>query len=273
MVSISYGQTPILTAIVDGDCAGGTPKLLEIFAKGTVDFSLFSLENQTNANTDWGSTTDLSSFGIVTDGFVYVTTSTSDVAFESEFPSALSSPVLISGVMNLNGDDRIRIIETTTSMVIDQYGIDGVDGTASLWEYKDSYARRINGTLPDGTFTMSNWMIPSVSTLNELGVCQGGSETFETIMGGIGNYDIVLSNETFQASEIRIYPNPARDIVIVETGFENLVDITIYDLLGKQVMSEVLTGNRLDVSSLNSGIYLLKVSQNNASVVKRLIIK
>lgn len=72
----SQAQTPVITAIVDGDCTGGTPKMLEIYANGTVDFSLYDLENQTNASTTWGVNTPLSSFGIVTDDFVYISAAT-----------------------------------------------------------------------------------------------------------------------------------------------------------------------------------------------------
>lgn len=41
--------------------------------------------------------------------------------------------------MTINGDDRIRIIENENSIVIDQYGIDGVEGTGAVWEYKDAF--------------------------------------------------------------------------------------------------------------------------------------
>jgi len=273
IIGVAYGQTPVITAIVDGDCSGGTPKLLEIYAKGTVDFSMFSLENQSNANTTWGNTTDLSSFGIVTNAFVYVTTSSSAMAFESEFPTAQASPVLVSGVINLNGDDRIRIIETMTSTVIDQYGVDNVDGTGALWEYKDSYARRLNGTLPDGTFTMSNWLIPGVSAFNGLGVCQAGAETFETIMGGIGNYDTVLSNSSFNALQAIIYPNPAKDFVFIKTKSNSVLQAEVYDVLGTQLVFQKLNDNRLDISNLSNGLYLLKIIQDNAVASKKIVIE
>ena len=74
-VAISFlaeSQSPILTRLSDGDCTGGTPKVVEIYAQGTVDFSLYSLELQTNANTTWGSTENLGALGIVTDDFVYI---------------------------------------------------------------------------------------------------------------------------------------------------------------------------------------------------------
>ncbi|WP_179315978.1 T9SS type A sorting domain-containing protein [Winogradskyella undariae] len=184
----TYGQSPIITTIVDGDCSGGNPKLLEIYAQGTVDFTLYSLENQTNANIDWGNTQDLSDLGTVTDGFVYITTSGSADAIATDFPSVATATVLESNTLNLNGDDRVRIILTSDSTVIDQYGTEGVDGTNLAWEYKDSYAKRANGTGPDGGFTSTNWVFAGVSALDGLGACQAGTDTFETLIGGVGVY-------------------------------------------------------------------------------------
>lgn len=194
IASVSYAQSPIITAILDGDCSGGNPKLLEIYADGIVDFSLYSLENQTNANTTWGSTQDLSTLGTVTNDFVYITTSGSAAALLTEFPSLGSATVLVSGTINLNGDDRIRIIETSSSTVIDQYGVDTTDGSGESWEYADSYAKRLDGTGPDAGFTEANWSIPGAGTLNTLGVCQGGTDTFETLIGGIGTYTTTASS-------------------------------------------------------------------------------
>lgn len=193
VATLSFGQSPIITAIVDGDCSGGNPKLLEIYADGAVDFTLYSLENQTNANTTWGATQDLSSLGTVTDDFVYITTSGSAASLATEFPSLASAPTLISGTMNLNGDDRIRIINTTTMAVIDQYGAEGVDGSGTTWEYADSSAKRVNGTGPDAGFTEANWSVAGAGALNNLGVCQGGTDTFETLIGGIGTYSTTMS--------------------------------------------------------------------------------
>lgn len=185
---MNFGQTPIITAIVDGDCSGGNPKLLEIYADGEVDFSLYSLENQPNANTTWGSTQDLSSFGTVTNSFVYVTTSGSLAAIGTEFPSLSGASILETNTMNLNGDDRVRIILTSDSTVIDQFGAEGIDGSGELWEYTDSFAKRLNGTGPDGGFNETNWSFGGPGALDTFGVCQGGSDTFEILIGGVGTY-------------------------------------------------------------------------------------
>lgn len=184
---IFYGQTPIITAIVDGDCSGGTPKLVEIYADGVVDFSLYSLENQTNANTAWGSAQDLTSLGTITDDFVYITASADFTYLDSEFPSVSSGNILVSSTVNINGDDRIRIVETATTSVVDQYGVDSVDGTGEAWDYTDSYAKRIDGTGPDGGFILANWSFGGAAAFDGGGTCQGGS-TFASMMGGIGTY-------------------------------------------------------------------------------------
>ncbi|MFC0603149.1 lamin tail domain-containing protein [Winogradskyella pulchriflava] len=190
VVAMSYGQTPIITAIVDGDCSGGNPKLLEIYASGTVDFSLYTLENQTNANTSWGNAQDLSALGMVTNSFVYITTAGSETAIGTDFPSiTFTNPnVLATNTMNVNGDDRVRIILTSDSTVIDQFGAEGIDGSGQSWEYADSYAKRNNNTGPDGGFNEVNWTFGGAGAFDTLGVCQTGPDTFESLMGGIGTY-------------------------------------------------------------------------------------
>ena len=70
------------------------------------------------------------------------------------------------------------------------------------------------------------------------------------------------------------YPNPVND------GFVNLgniastmKDVQIFDVVGKKVLTQQSISNRLDVSALNSGIYVLKVSADNHTSSSRLVIK
>ena len=96
--------------------------------------------------------------------------------------------------MNLNGDDRIRIILTADSTVIDQFGVSSEDGTGKTWEYEDSYAKRKNGTGPDTGFLEANWTFGGKAFFDTKGVCQSGTDTFETLMGGIGTYTATASS-------------------------------------------------------------------------------
>ncbi len=183
----TFAQQPIITAIVDGDCSGGNPKLLEIYAQGTVDFANYSLENETNANTGFGNSFSLSGLGTVIDDFVYVTTSGSATALASEFPSLSNANIVTTGTMSVNGDDRLRIVDAQMN-VVDQFGVSGVRGSGQSWEYTDSFAKRIDGTGPDGGFTEANWTFGGAGVLDGIGTCQGGAQTFETLIGGVGNF-------------------------------------------------------------------------------------
>ncbi|WP_187240796.1 T9SS type A sorting domain-containing protein [Mesonia sp. HuA40] len=179
----SFAQGPIITMISDGDCSGGNPKVLEIYAQGTVDFSLYSLENQTNANTTWGNALNLASLGTLTDAFAYVYAD--DPSFATEFPSATNTFATTASVMSFNGDDRIRLVlDSNPGVSVDEYGVDSQDGTGEVWEYKDGYSKRKSGTTA-GTFAAADWDFYNGS-LDGLGTCQGGA-TFESIIG-LGTY-------------------------------------------------------------------------------------
>lgn len=83
-----------------------------------------------------------------------------------------------------------------------------------------------------------------------------------------------LSNEEFAATSFKIYPNPT------STGFVNItstsadvMNVQVFDILGKQVKNETVVNNTLNVSNLKSGLYMLKITQNNASTTRKLVIK
>ncbi|ARN78628.1 hypothetical protein BST97_11865 [Nonlabens spongiae] len=196
----TFAQQPIITTIVDGDCSGGNPKLLEIYAQGAVDFSNYSLENETNSNTSFGNSFSLSGLGTVIDDFVYITTSGSATALASEFPSLSNANIVTTGTMSVNGDDRLRIVDAQMN-VVDQFGVSGVRGTGESWEYSDSFAKRIDGTGPDAGFNEANWTFGGAGVLDGLGTCQSGAQTYETLIGGVGTYSTTANtNPTINVS-------------------------------------------------------------------------
>jgi hypothetical protein len=71
-----------------------------------------------------------------------------------------------------------------------------------------------------------------------------------------------------------MYPNPTSTVFVNVVGTnDNAILVSVYDILGKQVINETLTNNRINVSALSAGIYIVKISQNDASVTKKLVIK
>jgi hypothetical protein len=84
-----------------------------------------------------------------------------------------------------------------------------------------------------------------------------------------------LSVDTFEEDQqIKIYPNPTQTGSVTFYSLNNqAITVHIFDVLGKHVKSETLTNNTLNVSNLKSGIYIAKITQNNISVTKKLVIK
>ena len=87
-----------------------------------------------------------------------------------------------------------------------------------------------------------------------------------------------LSTETSVIVEdISVYPNPATDHVniVLSNSAEN-VSVALYDTMGRIVVDKVNSEeNRieLNISGIASGIYYLKISIAENSVVKKLMIK
>jgi polyhydroxybutyrate depolymerase len=72
-----------------------------------------------------------------------------------------------------------------------------------------------------------------------------------------------LSNE----SAVIIYPNPANDLVTIET--EDFVSARILDINGRDVMSS--DKKKIDISCLSKGIYSIVIFTENGRAVKKLV--
>lgn len=82
-----------------------------------------------------------------------------------------------------------------------------------------------------------------------------------------------LSVDAFDRSnEISLYPNPVNTNTFYVTTTSN-VDVRVFDVLGKLVLEHKITpdDHDIDVSDLNSGVYLVKINSENHSVTKKLI--
>jgi hypothetical protein len=72
------------------------------------------------------------------------------------------------------------------------------------------------------------------------------------------------------------YPNPVIDKrFTVKTSNSSVKQVNIFNVLGKKVFTQSFSGlqKTMDVSILNSGIYILKVTEEDKTVTKKLVIK
>lgn len=79
-----------------------------------------------------------------------------------------------------------------------------------------------------------------------------------------------LSNTNNQKIEFSLYPNPTSDYLNIHSE-EQVLDVTIFNVQGRQVLKS--SEDRLDVSNLTSGIYLIEVKTNSGKATSKFIKK
>ena len=77
-------------------------------------------------------------------------------------------------------------------------------------------------------------------------------------------------------SKLSVFPNPASAFFEISSdgGYLNGFTIQLYNVLGKQVLERVTSNSKIiDISFLQSGIYILKISKGNEQKTLKLIKK
>lgn len=75
---------------------------------------------------------------------------------------------------------------------------------------------------------------------------------------GSFEYYKTLSTNLNASIDVKLYPNPTKDVVYLSTNEENL-HADVYNASGTKVLSGKLTGNTINISKLQAGIYFIKI--------------
>lgn len=116
-----------------------------------------------------------------------------------------------------------------------------------------------------GTFTSSDGTI-NVYLAADTSV-QGGPVSFDISCAGlsIGDQELI---------DLRIYPNPVdSDFVTISSSENGDKFVELFDINGRKVLSSAIINDLLDISNVDAGFYLTKVTINGKSSISKLIIK
>ena len=84
----------------------------------------------------------------------------------------------------------------------------------------------------------------------------------------------VAINEVSNSPKFNIYPNPTSEYFNIDVSKLSNVQINVYSLSGRNVISESIKGNaRIDVNNLSTGIYNVVITSNEGVSSKKLIIQ
>ena len=166
--------------------------------------------------------------------------------------------------ISINGNDvTLSIVEFNNFTV-------GLDGH---WHYiindEDYVAvHDINDVLltnlPAGDHTLLVWLVDHMhNTLNP-----PVEETIEFTI------DSELSIHNTMKLDMMVYPNPVdANHVTILSPLKGLKEIQVFTVTGKKLLGTYINGNTLDVSSFNSGFYILKITIDGQSKVFRLVVR
>jgi predicted extracellular nuclease len=154
-------ESLVISGVVDGPLTGGIPKAIELTALADIpDLSVYGVESANNGGGAVGPEFTFPADSLSAGDVVYL--ASESTAFEAFFCAA---PDYTGGVANINGDDAIALY--TGGAIVDVFGEVNVDGTGESWEYLDGWAKRNDGTGPDGsTFEIANWAFSGINALD-----------------------------------------------------------------------------------------------------------
>jgi Secretion system C-terminal sorting domain len=188
------------------------------------------------------------------------------------------------GVLNISGGTATpAFIATdnaigTTFFVVVKYVL--ATSTASL------YVNPVPGAAEPAVASATNATGTTVAPaqIASIAIRQGGSAT-----AGTGNVEIDeirisdnwatvtpnnLSVKQNSIAGLKVYPNPVTNgTLFVDTDSNSEKNIVVYDVLGKQVLNTTTANNAVNVSRLNSGVYIVKVTEDGKTATRKLVIR
>ena len=182
-----------------------------------------------------------------------------------------NSSLAQQGTFSLGYDYAFQTIGTDVKITFELLDTDKVGVVAYLWKqspFSETPMTNVSGNIFTKTIT-GQTIGSSISYAVKFAYAGGLSVTnyFSYVVGNNCALGIDTSSELFDFS----FPNPTHDFVAITSNF-NIDKVEIYNLIGNMVLNTTTNTNKIDVSNLSKGIYLLTVYSGTTKSVKKMII-
>ncbi len=153
-------------------------------------------------------------------------------------------------------DYAARIGNSTGSVINDDASVEAVD-----W---------VGGDVPSDTSSPRVWTLGSnSSSVRAHPESWEGSELNH--IGGPNPTMNTLSTDSESIAVLGLYPNPAQDFMTLSVNID-VEKVEVYNVIGRRVLSTSnLIDDKIDISTLTNGVYILKVSSGTHVVSKKFV--
>ena len=212
---------------------------------------------------------ELSEFG----GLLQFTPSQDTGAASSTGNTLIPQTVTLTD-LNTNPEDYESELITVTDVVMDNT-TNSTFVTGTEYQIEDQVTATFNFRTSFFSADYIGANVPTVPTdITGIITERSGNNYFITARDAADFSIAILSNNDFDRVTFSLYPNPASNGKVTISSNNSLpIDVTVYDILGKEVKSSTIIDNNLSVVGLKSGIYVLRLTQNGAATTKKLIIE
>lgn len=160
-LSVAFASDLIITGVIDGPRAGGRPKAIELYVINDIaDLSEYGVESANNGAAAAGAEYTFPNNTVSAGTYLYLAIETAE--FTNFFGFAPDYVNILAP--NINGNDAVVLYRS--GVIVDVFGVVGIDGSGEPWEYEDGWAYRNNRTSPSATFNVTDWTFSGVDALN-----------------------------------------------------------------------------------------------------------
>jgi endonuclease I len=216
-----------------------------------INLSIYSIKKQTNGAGAWS--TGLSLTGTLNNGSKF--TIVNSLMASSCYPISSANISTSATEMAFNGNDAVGLFKN--GVLIDIIGT--FNGGTANFAADQTIRRKATVTSPTTTFNKTTqWDSYTSDTCNNLG---------SRIVAKDSKTKTVLDIDA-----IVIYPNPSHGTFSVNNS-NKMYSIEIYSIIGQKIYSEEnSTKSEITLPNIAKGTYLVRVSIDSDSVIKKLII-
>jgi hypothetical protein len=163
--------------------------------------------------------------------------------------------------------------------------INGVtfDTTTANFPLSTDAAANINLTIGSDVLTFrtafseANYMgtAKPTSATNIIALVGRFNATAQVTSRNLTDLNAPLSSSSFDnINGLTMYPNPLSGNTLYLTSTANAaMSVQIFDLLGKEVLKANVVNNAVNVSGLNAGVYMVKVTEEGKTATRKLVIQ
>jgi hypothetical protein len=125
-------------------------------------------------------------------------------------------------------------------------------------------------------FTEADYMgtAKPVAATNIYALVGRNGATAQVTSRNAADLNVPLSSASFsQIAGLKIYPNPAKNLLNITSDSFEAKTVAIYNVLGTQVLAANVTNAPINVASLSKGVYVVKVTEEGKTATRKLVIE